>query len=258
MSNDGGNDNGLFASIKSFFNHKNSIIILGAACGTFFLSTLLLIIILVRLIKGKKLYKSQAAGKHHQDDFKLNSLVGSTHGVATDDLKTYRYQKPSNMGITSNQIGTANNMSTTAASIIQETSLKKVQTTSPLFPLIPPAPPLPPHEGGSFNNFEDELRRTWREKGILQQQQAQHQQNSNFLFNRLNHESNVAPSSITTMPHTEQEPPTSVGNDQEEVETVNEVLGMEERGGKIYYKVNFTGHPSDYTAWVCEEDLIPE
>lgn len=44
----------------------------------------------------------------------------------------------------------------------------------------------------------------------------------------------------------------------DEVETVNEVLGMEERNGKVYYKVNFTGHPSDYTAWVCEEDLIPE
>ena len=45
---------------------------------------------------------------------------------------------------------------------------------------------------------------------------------------------------------------------EDEVETVNEVLGMEERHGKIYYKVNFTGHPADYTAWVCEEDLIPE
>lgn len=44
----------------------------------------------------------------------------------------------------------------------------------------------------------------------------------------------------------------------DEIETVNEVLGMEERNGKVYYKVNFTGHPSDYTAWVCEEDLIPE
>ncbi|CAF3630269.1 unnamed protein product [Rotaria socialis] len=44
----------------------------------------------------------------------------------------------------------------------------------------------------------------------------------------------------------------------EEIETVNEVLGMEERNGKMYYKVNFTGHSADYTAWVCEEDLIPE
>jgi hypothetical protein len=44
----------------------------------------------------------------------------------------------------------------------------------------------------------------------------------------------------------------------DDIETVNEVLGMEERNGKVYYKVNFTGHPSDYTAWVCEEDLIPE
>lgn len=50
----------------------------------------------------------------------------------------------------------------------------------------------------------------------------------------------------------------SDANDDDEVETVNEVLGMEERNGKIYYKVNFTGHKPDYTAWVCEEDLIPE
>lgn len=42
------------------------------------------------------------------------------------------------------------------------------------------------------------------------------------------------------------------------IETVNEVLGMEERNGKLYYKVNFTGHALDYTAWVCEDDLIPE
>ena len=39
---------------------------------------------------------------------------------------------------------------------------------------------------------------------------------------------------------------------------VNGVLGMEERNGEVYYKVNFTGHPADYTAWACEEDLIPE
>ncbi|CAF3393357.1 unnamed protein product [Rotaria sp. Silwood1] len=50
--------------------------------------------------------------------------------------------------------------------------------------------------------------------------------------------------------------PTTTNDD--EIETVNEVLGMEERNGKMYYKVNFTGHSSDYTAWVCEEDLIPE
>ena len=49
-----------------------------------------------------------------------------------------------------------------------------------------------------------------------------------------------------------------VASNDDEVETVNEVLGMEERSGKVYYKVNFTGHPADYTAWVCEEDLIPE
>ncbi|CAF0932753.1 unnamed protein product [Adineta steineri] len=71
----------------------------------------------------------------------------------------------------------------------------------------------------SFDNFEHELKRTWNEKGI------------------------------TSNP--------SLTND-DEVETVNEVLEMEERNGKVYYKVNFTGHPSDYTAWVCEEDLIPE
>ncbi|CAF1081467.1 unnamed protein product [Adineta steineri] len=45
---------------------------------------------------------------------------------------------------------------------------------------------------------------------------------------------------------------------EDEIETVNEVLAMEERNGKIYYKVNFTGHSPDYTAWVCEDDLIPE
>lgn len=44
----------------------------------------------------------------------------------------------------------------------------------------------------------------------------------------------------------------------DEIETVNEVLAIEERHGKMYYKVNFTGHSPDYTAWVCEEDLIPE
>lgn len=68
----------------------------------------------------------------------------------------------------------------------------------------------------SFDNFENELRRTWNDKGLS----------------------------------------SSINDD--EIETVNEVLGMEERNGKVYYKVNFTGHPSDYTAWVCEEDLIPE
>ncbi|CAF4652254.1 unnamed protein product, partial [Rotaria sp. Silwood2] len=50
--------------------------------------------------------------------------------------------------------------------------------------------------------------------------------------------------------------PSTTNND--EIETVNEVLGMEERNGKMYYKVNFTGHSPDYTAWVCEDDLIPE
>ena len=68
----------------------------------------------------------------------------------------------------------------------------------------------------SFDTFQNELKQTWKEKGI-----------------------------------------TSTVND-DDIETVNEVLGMEERNGKVYYKVNFTGHPSDYTAWVCEEDLIPE
>ncbi|CAF1678552.1 unnamed protein product [Rotaria magnacalcarata] len=64
----------------------------------------------------------------------------------------------------------------------------------------------------------------------------------------------------TTLPlsaHESNKTVSSINND-DEVETVNEVLGMEERNGKIYYKVNFTGHSSDYTAWVCEEDLIPE
>jgi hypothetical protein len=72
----------------------------------------------------------------------------------------------------------------------------------------------------SFDNFDSELKRTWNEKGITSTNRS--------------------------------------SMNEDDIETVNEVLGMEERNGKVYYKVNFTGHPSDYTAWVCEEDLIPE
>jgi hypothetical protein len=50
----------------------------------------------------------------------------------------------------------------------------------------------------------------------------------------------------------------SLSMNNDEIETVNEVLGMEERNGKIFYKVNFIGHSPDYTAWVCEEDLLTE
>jgi hypothetical protein len=77
----------------------------------------------------------------------------------------------------------------------------------------------------AFDNLQAELKRTWQDKDL--------------------------PSSTASMPI-----PSSIND--EDVETVNEVLGMEERSGKVYYKVNFTGHPPDYTAWVCEEDLIPE
>jgi len=52
--------------------------------------------------------------------------------------------------------------------------------------------------------------------------------------------------------------PLNTTNPDDDIEIVNEVLGMEEPNGKVYYKVNFTGHPADYTAGVCEEDLIPE
>lgn len=78
----------------------------------------------------------------------------------------------------------------------------------------------------SFDNFESELKRTCHERDFISSQ------NTNVLS--MN------------------------DNEDDDVETVNEVLGMEERSGKIYYKVNFTGHPPDYIAWVCEEDLIPE
>jgi hypothetical protein len=113
------------------------------------------------------------------------------------------------MGLTSNQIASLGNMIPTN----KELSPSTIVSTSG-------------HDSNktqSFDNFENELKRTWHEKGIT--------------------------SSNTTNP---------LSMNDDEIETVNEVLGMEERNGKVYYKVNFTGHPSDYTAWVCEEDLIPE
>ncbi len=100
---------------------------------------------------------------------------------------------PFQMGLTSNQITSTNKLPELSSTI----ESNKTQ---------------------SFDTFENELKRTWNEKGIT----------------------------------------SSSMNDNDDIETVNEVLGMEERNGKVYYKVNFTGHPSDYTAWVCEEDLIPE
>ncbi|CAF2136405.1 unnamed protein product [Rotaria magnacalcarata] len=63
----------------------------------------------------------------------------------------------------------------------------------------------------------------------------------------------------TTLPlsaHESNKTVSSINND-DEVETVNEVLGMEERNGKIYYKVNFTGHSSDYTAWAVRAQIDP-
>ena len=75
--------------------------------------------------------------------------------------------------------------------------------------------------------------------------------NNNFEngTKRISNEKGITSSSNTTNP-------LSMNND--EIETVNEVLAMEERDGKMYYKVNFTGHSPDYIAWVCEDDLIPE
>ncbi|KAF9758278.1 hypothetical protein NGRA_3171 [Nosema granulosis] len=115
------------------------------------------------------------------------------------------------IGLTSNQIASLGNIIPTNKDISNQPS--NILSMSP----------HESHNTQSFDHFESELKRTWRDKGI--------------------------PSS-TTVHHS------SVNDD--EVETVNEVLGMEERSGKVYYKVNFTGHSPDYTAWVCEEDLIPE
>lgn len=111
---------------------------------------------------------------------------------------------PFQMGLTSNQIASLGN-------ILPETKISESITK----PLVSNSA-IESTKTQSFDTFENELKRTWNDKGL-----------------------------------------TSSIND-DEIETVNEVLGMEERNGKVYYKVNFTGHPSDYTAWVCEEDLIPE
>jgi hypothetical protein len=114
------------------------------------------------------------------------------------------------MGLTSNQIASLGN-------IIPINKDIKIQESSPT--MIGSSSFHESNKTQSFDNFENELKRTWHEKGL------------------------------TNNPST---------TNEDEVETVNEVLEMEERNGKIYYKVNFTGHPSDYIAWVCEEDLIPE
>lgn len=111
------------------------------------------------------------------------------------------------MGLTSNQIASSGNvLPNNKETKIHESTTKPMLSTSA----------IESTKTQSFDTFENELKRTWNDKGL-----------------------------------------TPTVND-DEIETVNEVLGMEERNGKVYYKVNFTGHPSDYTAWVCEEDLIPE
>jgi len=172
------------------------MIILSIICLIFVLITLCLVFIIIQLLKKKRLYQNQ-----------IKSI--STNNYPKLDHHFNFPSSPVQIGLTSNQIDSIGNIIPSnkdiKTTIIGSTSVHESNKTQ------------------SFENFENELKRTWHEKGIT--------------------------SSNTTNP--------SSINDNE-IETVNEVLGMEERNGKVYYKVNFTGHPSDYTAWVCEEDLIPE
>jgi hypothetical protein len=176
------------------------MIILAIICLIFFLVTLCLVFIIIQLLKKKNLYQNQAKptpNNYPKLDHHLNFP-----------------SSPIQMGLTSNQIASLGNIIPIKKDIkIQESLPTMIASTSV-------------HENNktqSFENFENELKRTWNEKGMISSN------TSNLL-----------------------------SSNDDEIETVNEVLGMEERNGKVYYKVNFTGHPSDYTAWVCEEDLIPE
>jgi hypothetical protein len=176
------------------------MIILAIICLIFFLITLCLVYIIIQLLKKKRLYQNPTKPT-------LNHLPNNYPKF--DHHRNFPSSSPIQMGLTSNQIASLGNMIPTN----KELSPSTIVSTSG-------------HDSNktqSFDNFENELKRTWHEKGIT-------------------------PSNTTN--------PLSMNDD--EIETVNEVLGMEERNGKVYYKVNFTGHPSDYTAWVCEEDLIPE
>lgn len=165
------------------------MIILAVICLTFFFVTLCLVFIIIQLLKNKRSYQNP-----------------SNNYPKLDHRPNYA-SSPIQMGLTSNQIASLGNIIPAANKDI------KIQESSPTMM------GSESNQTQSFDNFENELKRTWHEKGITN-------------------------NPLTT-------------ND-DEVETVNEVLEMEERNGKVYYKVNFTGHPSDYVAWVCEEDLIPE
>lgn len=171
------------------------MIILAIICLLFFLITLCLVFIIIQLLKKKRLYQNQ------------------TKSIPNNYPKLDHHfnfpSSPVQMGLTSNQIASLGNIIPSNKDIkIQESSHISVHDSN---------------QTQSFDNFENEIKRTW-------------------------HEKKITPSNTTN--------PSFINDD--EIETVNEVLGMEERNGKVYYKVNFTGHPSDYTAWVCEEDLIPE
>ncbi|UJR09491.1 hypothetical protein I4U23_013729 [Adineta vaga] len=188
------NNEDMWNNVKTFFNLQNSLIILAIICLIFFMITLCLIFIIIHLVKTKRSY---------QIPLKTISNNPSTNYPKLDQHLNFS-TAPIQMGLTSNQIASFGNIHPIGKDIKNQESTPTIFGSSSF------------HESNqtqSFDHFENELKRTWNERGIT--------------------------------------------ND-DEIETVNEVLEMEERNGKIYYKVNFTGHPSDYTAWVCEEDLIPE
>ena len=177
---------------------------LAILCLMFFFIILCLVYLTTQLLKKKRLYKSQTKPTSHNMPSNYPKLD-----------QHYNFpSSPIQMGLTSNQVSSL-------GTIIPINKDIQIQESSPT--TIVPMSAHDSNKTQSFDNFENELKRTCYDKGI-------------------------------TSSHTTDLP--SVNDD--EVETVNEVLGMEERNGKVYYKVNFTGHPSDYTAWVCEEDLIPE
>jgi hypothetical protein len=181
------------------------MIILAIICLMFFLITLCLVFIIIQLLKKNRLYQNRTKS--------ISNNLPNNYPKFDHHLNFP--SSPIQMGLTSNQIASLGN-------IIPINKDIKIQESSSPTTIISTSG----HESNktqSFDNFENELKRTWNEKGITSS-------------NTIN--------------------PSSIHDD--EIETVNEVLGMEERNGKVYYKVNFTGHPSDYTAWVCEEDLIPE
>jgi hypothetical protein len=172
------------------------MIILAIICLVFFFVTLCLVFIIIQLLKNKRSYQ--------------NPPKSISNNLPKLDHHRNFPSSPIQMGLTSNQIASLGN-------IIPINKDIKIQESSPT--MIGSSSFHESNKTQSFDNFENELKRTWHEKGL------------------------------TNNPST---------TNEDEVETVNEVLEMEERNGKIYYKVNFTGHPSDYIAWVCEEDLIPE